>query len=260
MSARNFLLAFQRFCNKYTIPEYLYSDNAIQFIKSGNLLEEALKSEEFCCELKKCNIKHVRIPLYSAWIGSAWERLIRVLKGCLYKTVGRGKLTYFEMLTTLSNIENAMNSRPLTYRASNRELEYITPNSFLKLHGNSSLILRENSNVWTEETSPENLEHTLTKQEELYENFRKLWYESYLLSLRERDRQIYQQNWSNRIKVGEVVLVKIPNKPRPFWNLGIIEELIYGYDDKIRIVKIRQNNVKSEFHSICHLYPLTVSP
>ena len=47
MSVRNFLLAFQRFCNKYTIPEYLYSDNALQFLKGGQVLQQSLNSEEF---------------------------------------------------------------------------------------------------------------------------------------------------------------------------------------------------------------------
>ena len=47
MSVRNFLLAFQRFCNKYTIPEYLYSDNALQFLKGSKVLQQSLNSEEF---------------------------------------------------------------------------------------------------------------------------------------------------------------------------------------------------------------------
>ena len=78
MSSRSFVLAFQRFCNLYSIPEYLYSDNAKSFLKGGNILENSLHSEEFQAELDKCNIKHIKIPLYSAWVGSAWERLITV--------------------------------------------------------------------------------------------------------------------------------------------------------------------------------------
>ena len=212
MSTRNFLLAFQRFCNLYTIPQYLYSDNARQFKKGGCILENSLKSAEFQAELEKCNIKHVKIPLYSAWVGSAWERLIRVLKNCLYKVVGRSKLTYFEFLTTLSNIQFAINSRPLTYRSSSPGLEFITPNSFIRMHGNSSLILRdEDRNVWVDDTSQPNLEKTLEIQEEVFENFKKLWYESYLLSLREHSRNLYGSPWVNRIKVGDIVLIEAFN-------------------------------------------------
>ena len=62
----NFILAFQRFCNLYTIPQYLYSDNAKSFLKGGSILENSLHSEEFRDELDKCNIKHIKIPLYSS--------------------------------------------------------------------------------------------------------------------------------------------------------------------------------------------------
>ena len=204
MSTKNFLLAFQRFCNTHSIPEYLYSDNAKSFLKGGIMLDNALSSKDFLEEMEKCNIKHIKIPVYSAWVGSAWERLIRTMKNCLYKVIGRAKLTYFDLLTSLSNIQLAMNSRPLTYRSSSDDLEAITPNSFLKLHGNSSLILRDNNDVWVEDK--ETLENTLVIQEEILDNFKRLWYNEYLLSLREHSRNIYQSNWENRIKVGDVVL------------------------------------------------------
>ena len=79
----------------------------------GSILENSLQAKEFQDELERLDIKHIRIRLYSAWVGSAWERLIRVLKNCLFKTIGRSRLSYFELLTTLSNIKLAINSRPL---------------------------------------------------------------------------------------------------------------------------------------------------
>ena len=257
MSAKNFLMAFQRFCNTYSIPQYIYSDNAKSFLKGGLILENALQSQEFEAELEKCNIKHIKIPIYSAWIGSAWERLIRTMKNCLYKVVGRAKLTYYELLTSLSSIQLAMNSRPLTYRSSSDNLEFITPNSFLKFHGNSSIILRDDCNVWVDEA--ETLENTLAIQEENLDKFKRLWYSEYLLSLREHSRNLYQSSWENRIRVGDVVLIKAINKPRPYWIMGKILEVIMGPDSKIRTVKVKQGNGAIEYHSICNLYPLEVS-
>ena len=229
MSSRNFILAFQRFCNMYTIPQYIYSDNAKSFSKCGAVLENSLRSEEFKAEVDKCNIKHIKIPLYSAWIRSAWERLTRVLKNCLYKGVGRSKLTYHELLTSLSNIQMVINSRPLTYRSSTEGLEFITTNSFLKFHGNSSLILRGDDNeVWVDDLSQPSLERTLELQEEILENFKKLWYENYLLSLREHSKNLYQGKWENGIKVGDIILIKAINKLRPSWMMGKVLELVIG--------------------------------
>ena len=186
--------------------------------------------------------------------------MIRVLKSCLYKVIGRSELTYFELLTSLSNIQLAINSRPLTYRPSSDSLEFITPNSFLKLYGNSSLTLRGNDNdVRIDDQSQPLLEKTLELQEEIIENFKKLWYESYLLSLREHIRNLYQNSWENRIKVGDIVLIKAINKPRPFWMMGKVLELVIGFDGKIRSFKLKQGNGSIEYHSICNLYPMELS-
>ncbi|XP_068224787.1 uncharacterized protein [Palaemon carinicauda] len=260
MSTRNFILAFQRFCNMYSIPQYLYSDNAKTFIKGGNILETSLKSKEFLDEMEKCQIKPIRIPLYSAWVGAAWERLIRVLKGWLYKVIRRARLTYFELTTTLSNVKLAVYSRPLTYRASTPNLEFITPNSFLRLYSNSSLVLRKNEeDVWRGEQDSSSLDKALNTQEEILNNFKTLWYENYFLSFREHSRNLYQNKWENRIKVGDIALIKAVNKARPFWMKGRVLELVLGFDNKVRTVKLKQGNGAIEYHSISNLYPMEIS-
>ena len=70
-STRNFVLAFQRFCNMYTLPQIWYSNNAKTFIKGGSILENSLQAKKFQDELERLDIRHIRIPLYSAWVGSA---------------------------------------------------------------------------------------------------------------------------------------------------------------------------------------------
>ena len=52
-------------------------------------------------------------------------------------------LTYFQLLTALSDIQFAVNCRPLTYRFSDNELNAIASNSFLRFHGNASLFLKQ---------------------------------------------------------------------------------------------------------------------
>lgn len=55
------------------------------------------------------SIKKFCYSLFEAFLGNAWERLLKVAKSYLYMVVGRVKLTCFELLTTLSNIQNAIN-------------------------------------------------------------------------------------------------------------------------------------------------------
>ena len=41
--------------------------------------------------------------------------------------------------------------------------------------------------------------------------------------------------------------------------MGKILQIINGFDNKIRTVKLKQSNGKIEYHSICNLYPLELS-
>ena len=136
-----FVLAFTCFTNVYGITLHLYSDNAKSFIAGEKILQKALVSDKYKVKFDVFDIRHVKIPLYSAWVGATWECLIRTVKSCLYKSIGRSKLSYFELLTVISDVQNALNSRPLTYRSSDNDLETITPNCFRKADPNGNVLL-----------------------------------------------------------------------------------------------------------------------
>ncbi|GFW30636.1 integrase catalytic domain-containing protein [Trichonephila clavipes] len=73
-------------------------------------------------------------PPTAAW----WERLIRVLKDLLKRTLGNAVLTYEELLTVLCDCESIVNSRPLTYVSEDPDdLIPLTPAMFMM--SNSSL-------------------------------------------------------------------------------------------------------------------------
>lgn len=258
MSTQDFLFSFKRFSNRFGTPLILYSDNALSFTAGGRVLQKCLKSSEFLSFRQSSNLKHIQIPLYSAWIGSTWERMIRTVKSCLFKVVGRNSLSYFELLTTLSDIEHAVNSRPLTYRSSEEQLEPITPNSFLRVNPHTRLIIGD-AEPWSSSPNSEELQRSLGVQEDRIERFKRLWYDEYLLCLREHSRNLHQVSWSNCVSVGDIVIIKTPNKTRPFWNLGRVVELIVGYDGNIRAVRVMKGDRSIGLHSIRNLYPLELS-
>ena len=70
--------------------------------------------------------------------------------------------------------------------------------------------------------------------------FRELWYQDYLLSLREQWRDLHEINFQSKIGVDDVVLVKNPAKTRPFWLMRRVLELIMGNGNKGRSVKIKK--------------------
>ncbi|GFW48438.1 integrase catalytic domain-containing protein [Trichonephila clavipes] len=71
-------------------------------------------------------------PPTAAWWGGWWERLIRVLKDLLKRTLGNAVLTYEELLTVLCDCESIVNSRPLTYVSEDSDdLIPLTPTMFM---------------------------------------------------------------------------------------------------------------------------------
>ncbi|GFU39507.1 integrase catalytic domain-containing protein [Trichonephila clavipes] len=66
-------------------------------------------------QLKIQRIKWKFNPPTAAWWGGLWERLIRVLKDLLKRTLGNAVLTHEELLTVLCDCDSIVNSRPLTY-------------------------------------------------------------------------------------------------------------------------------------------------
>ena len=221
MSTDHFVLAMVRFCNEYGIPSHLYSDNARSFISGVNIMEKVYTSNEFQEKFGIYDIKHVRIPVYAPWVGATWERLIRVVKDCLKKTISRQKLDYFQLKTVLSDIQLAINSRPLTYRCADEDgLEILTPNKFLRPHVDNNLIVRNPREDLVEPASRKDLVKSLSVREKMITHFKSLWYESYLLSLRSLYKNLHETEFVNKIKVNDLVLIKNPVKARQYWRLG----------------------------------------
>ena len=259
MTIEDFILSFIRFSNVFGIPSHIYSDNAKSFIAGCDFMKEVFTSDIFNNKFSTFQIKHIRIPLYSAWYGAVWERMIKTVKMCLYKTIGRSKKTYFQLLTVLSDIECAVNSRPLTYRSSDdSSFDVISPNSFLHPYLNRGQPLSCNID---DNPDPARLDliNTLESRDNLIEKFQQLWQEHYLLSLRETCKNFHETDFNNKVRVNDIVLIKNPAKPRPFWKLGKVIQLIPGADQKVRSVIIMNSKGTPETHAIKHLYPLELS-
>ena len=100
---------------------------------------------------------------------------------------------------------------------------------------------------------------TLERRKACYEKFTDILYNDYLFPVRKQAKSLYPCDWHYAMKVGDVVLVKLPLKPRPFWLLAKVLEIVTGQDSVIRSVKLQRADGQPEYHSICHLYPLQLN-
>ena len=82
-------------------------------------------------QTRRCEWKF--IPPEAPWQGGFYERMIRVVKRCLRKTLHHRRVSVDELRTLLVEIEAKINNRLLTYIQENvDEPEALTPNHLLQ--------------------------------------------------------------------------------------------------------------------------------
>ena len=107
-------ISVKKICSTKKLPSTFISDNFKTF--------EAKEIKRFALKLK-INWKLIleKLPL----LGGFYERLIGIIKRCLKKVAGKPFLNYDELTSLLIEIEQTLNTRPLTHLSDNNEDEAI---------------------------------------------------------------------------------------------------------------------------------------
>ena len=180
----------------------------------------------------------------SPWQGGAWERLIRSVKRCLKKVIGRAYLMQIELSTILAEVEAVINCRPITYVYDDVDgISYpLTPSQLIN---GRNLSLLPHDRYYEMISTYESLSKRAKYHKTLLHQFSRRWKEEYLTGLMEVYRPKDKQQEPN-ISVGDIVLLKDDSKKRAFWNLCKILELIVGTDGRVRSAKIQIAGEKSQ--------------
>ena len=127
MTTETFLNAFRRFCGRRGIPSLVVSDNAKTFKSASNILTKLSKEIEVIDHLSSMKITWQFILEKSPWWGGFWERMVKLTKGALKKTLGKANVGVVGLQTVLVEIEAVINCRPLTYVGSDDVESCLTP-------------------------------------------------------------------------------------------------------------------------------------
>ena len=258
-----FLLALKRFIARRGICSVIYSDNAKTFKKAEKDLKflwTLMKGKEIQELFADKRIVWKYIVERAAWWGGMWERLVRSVKTCLRKIMGRSYLKFEELQTLICEVEAVINSRPLSYlHTESSEPSPLTPAHFLTGQRITTLPpyplgLRNSS---SEKTTATQLNKRLQYRQRLSTNFWNRWKKDYLMELRSAHHVSNPSNQSI-FKVGDVVLIHEDKQPKHMWKMGRIADTFMGRDGKIRACAVR---VPSGFvirRPIQLLYPLEV--
>ena len=197
------------------------------------------------------------------WWGGIFERMIRMTKRCLKKIIGRASLTLDEFTTLLTEVEGVINSRPISYVSSDDTEEPLTPAHLLC--GRRLLSLPDS--ICYSDPEEEygltrgHLTRRLVHLNKLLSDFWNRWQTEYLMELRDSHRYVGKTSNENPVRVGDVVLVH-DTKPRGFWKLARITQLVSGQDGRVRgaILKVASpgKNPQTLKRPLQRLYPLEV--
>ena len=113
----------------------MISDNASTYEAAADELKQLLNSEEVHAALSRQGTTWKFIPKKAPWFGGFWERLIRLTKTTIKKTLGRAHVSLEVLQTIVIEVELILNDRPLTYFSDDIicDPEPITPSHLL--HG-----------------------------------------------------------------------------------------------------------------------------
>lgn len=238
LSADAFLLTFKRFIARRGLPRHVWSDNGGNFVGCRNKLIELYRNlQSQSSDLARfCASRHIDwhfSPGKAPHFGGLWEAGVKSAKRHLQKIVGSHTLTMEELLTTLSEIEAVLNSRPLCAQTSQPEdgVAVLTPGHFLT--GRPLLALPEQEVEYRD--SPTHL--TRWKLSSMItQQFWRRWSAEYLSTLQTRGKWTSPQ--PNFAK-DDVVLVKDTDRFQRTWPLARVLDTHPGKDGLVRAVTLQ---------------------
>lgn len=194
--------------------------------------------------------------------GGVFERLVKLVKRCLRKTVGSAKLTYDELMTVVTEAETILNCRPLSFLSSEDIEEPLTPSPLLcgrRLLSLPPRTVSESFNPAAESTQGE-LCKRLSYLSNVMNHFWKRWRDEYLMELRATHRNVTQASGDPPVSVGDVVVIHDDKQPRATWKLGKVVQLIVRADGHVRgaVVRVtsKEDGTTTLRRPVQQLYPL----
>ncbi|XP_038120029.1 uncharacterized protein LOC119770026 [Culex quinquefasciatus] len=236
-----FLAALRRFVSRRGLPSEIHSDNGLNFQGASNhlrelyeLLRDTKVITEITSEASRRGIEWKFIPPRAPNFGGLWEAAVKSAKTSLVRVLGQRQLSFEDMATVLTQIEAAMNSRPLTPLSEDPdELDVLTPGHFLA--GSSLLAIPDPD--YTD--IPTNRLQHYQQLQQLVQQHWKRWRREYISQLHNQNQKFPQ---ATQLKAGQMVILKEDNKAAIEWPLARIVEVYPGPDGVVRVVKLRLPN------------------
>lgn len=181
LSTDAFLLAFKRFISRRGVCSVTFK-KAEKDLKFLWMLMKGKEIQKFFAD-KRITWKY--IVERTAWWGGMWERLVRSVKTCLRKVLGKCYLEFEELQTLICEVEAVINSRPLSYlHTDSSEPLPLTPAHFLTGQRITTLPSYPLHDSSLGKTTATQLNKRLQYQQRFSTHFWNRWKKEYLTELR----------------------------------------------------------------------------
>lgn len=237
LSTDSCLMCLRNFMARRGTPKKIYSDCGTNFKGATRELQEAIcniDQSSLATAITTENTKWLFNPPASPHMGGSWERLVRSVKTTLQKITPTRNPSDELLRSMLMEVENVINSRPLTYvPLDSEDDEALTPNHFLLgsssgckpmgQYDDSGILLKRNWMVSQQFTN----------------HFWKRWIREYLPTLTRRTKWLEP---AKPLEVGNIVIIVDETLPRNVWPKGRITEVMKSKDGQVRRAKVKTAN------------------
>ena len=241
LTAEAFLRCFRRYAARRSTPLIVLSDNAYAktFKAASKELDKIMNDPSVIKHFAQERITWSYNLEKAPWWGGFYECLVKSLKRCVKKTIGRAKLSYDELVTVVTEAEMILNCRPISYVSSEDLEEPLTPAHLVIGRRISALPVADAPVDDDFEISPNDLSRREKHLTMILDHFWKRWRAEYLLELRNSHSRVRRATGSSLVAVGDLVLVHDESHKRCHWKMGVVEQTLTSRDGQVRGAEVR---------------------
>jgi hypothetical protein len=226
----------RNFMNRRGQPKEILCDNGSNLKSAEKELKNAVLDIEFD-EIASRTQNHKPVGQFTKFIynppgaphfGGSWERMVGLVKRCLYQILKEKAPKEDVLRCALIEAEDMVNSRPLNYVTTlDDSLEAITPNHLLKLRARPVICPDTNEIDWRK---------TWSAAQALADAFWKRFVAEYIPTIAKRSKWFDEEK---PLKINQLVLIVDENLKRGEWKRGIVTEVHPGRDGRIRSATVK---------------------
>lgn len=252
MSSGSFIRGLRNFMLRRGAVKEIYSDNGTNFKGAEIELKQAASAIEY--ELgtiaAEYGIEWHFNPPGSPHFGGIWERLIQIVKKCLYDCLKEESPRLETLRSALIEAEYVVNSRPLTHNpVEHIDEEPLTPNNLLHYS-------RQNVRIPASfDSCKDEIKIQWKICQRISNNFWWRWSKECLPLLTRRSKWFEKKP---NIEIGDLVFIIEPNAERCNWKKGIVTRAYPGRDNLVRVAAVRTSHNREYVRPITKLAKIDI--